>query len=51
MEDLISRVHNFLAIHYTVQYSRNKTYLIRNCNTLVHSYSDDPVCITHDVDE
>ena len=32
----------FLAIQYTVQYSTNKTYLIRNCNTIMHVYSDDP---------
>ena len=33
----------FLAIQYTVQYSRYKTYLIRNWNMIMPSYSDDPV--------
>ena len=33
----------FLAIQYTVQYSRYKTYLIRNWNMIMLSFSDDPV--------
>ena len=33
----------FLAIQYTVQYSRYKTYLIRNWNMIMPSFSDDPV--------
>ena len=33
----------FLATQYTAQYSTNKTYLMRNCNTMMHCYSDDPI--------
>ena len=33
----------FQQLKYTVQYSRYKTYLIRNWNMIMPSYSDDPV--------
>ena len=33
----------FQQLKYTVQYSRYKTYLIRNWNMIMPSFSDDPV--------